>query len=58
MQEKTVNKSARFPAELAERIDKSMEKMKQARGKKPSFTDWMVEAAAEKLAREDKQVSA
>jgi hypothetical protein len=39
-------------------IDKSMEKMKLARGKKPSFTDWMLEAAAEKLARENKQASA
>lgn len=58
MQEKTLNKSARFPVELVAQIDKSMEKMKLARGKKPSFTDWMLEAAAEKLARENKQASA
>ena len=52
MTTKTTNKSARFPEELARKIDESRATMAMIRGKKPSFSDWIIEAAAEKLKRE------
>nr|WP_192963104.1 YlcI/YnfO family protein [Vibrio vulnificus] len=45
-------KSARFPDELVRQIDESRSRMALDRGKKPSFSDWIIEAAAEKIKRE------
>ncbi|WP_160171185.1 hypothetical protein [Vibrio sp. ER1A] len=47
--------SINIPYTLNERIDKSREAHIQTKGKKPTLTDWFLEAAAEKLARESKQ---
>lgn len=50
----TKQQSIRFPKKLVERIDESRKKLEETRGKAPSFTDWILEAAAEKLEREKK----
>lgn len=50
----TKQQSIRFPQKLANQIDESRKELEAKRGKEPSFTDWILEAAAEKLAREKK----
>ncbi|HAV1495253.1 TPA: hypothetical protein JG847_004914 [Vibrio parahaemolyticus] len=50
--------SVNIPDALNERINKSREAHIQSKGKKPTLTDWLLEAAAEKLARESNHKAA
>lgn len=47
------NKSVKIPEQMEREIERSRANMAIDRGRVPSFTDWMLEAAAEKLKREE-----
>ena len=50
-------KSINVPDKLLSKMEESMERKEALIGRKQSFTDWVLEAAAEKLARENQQAS-
>lgn len=52
------NKSVNMNEDFEKKINQSRERLRSQRGRIPTFTDWMLEAAAEKLARESKQARA
>lgn len=52
------NKSVNMDEALESRINVSRESMRPQRGRTPTFTEWMLEAAAEKLKREKININA